>query len=505
MAVGALACAACGGGGASSAAALFADPGPDVVARVGSVVRLDGAGSADPEGEPLSYAWRLARLPPGSAATVFDAALVSPRFKPDLPGAYEVELIVLAGTRRSAPVRTTVMALDANAVAPGRPPAAEPRAIGLARVGFLDISPNNLTAPLPTLQLADRILRSVTVVDVASDSTDDPDPAVVAGLHRVDLVVGVALHATLYAPAVATDEDAVAVNFGDGTHVRVVGYAVVGQPFLLDATRSHDDGVVRTYDWTQVEGPFHFATEDPILSVVPTTAGTYKFDLVVTDDLGLSSFPRRLTIPVVPVGPTGVGPPLASIQGFLPEVDDQVLLLLHRGPRQSVSLDGSYSHPRGVGGGLRFAWKQLSGPLVPLLGADTAQTSFVPQLPGTYSFELTVTDSNGVADSARCCVGVASPGGPSPVASLAKVPDQVLAAPGTPPLVVGLDGSASSGPGVLRFRWTQVRGPPCVVDPGSGPGLGLVTIEQAGAYEFELRLFDGVLHSAPAPVSFVVR
>jgi hypothetical protein len=472
---------------------------------VSEPVLLDGRGSQDPNGAAFAFDWRLIGLPTGSSAALSDPTLPSPTFVPDLAGTYDLELSFEGSDGQSAVDHVTVVVIDDLGTVPRRAPAAEPRAGGLARVGFLDVPPGSLSAPFPTLVLADRTLRNVSIVDLASDTTDDPPAATIGGMHRVDLVVGVLEHARLYAAAVAGDEDPAVVRFGDGSETRVVAYAVAGQSFVLDGTRSHDDGVVSTFTWTQVDGPFRFSTRDGQLSVVPTTPGTYVFDLVVTDDIGLESFPRRLVIPVVPVGLIGVGPPLASINGFLPEVDDEVLLLLDRGPRQTVSLDGSFSHPRGAGGSLRFSWEQLSGPQVALAGAETSQTSFVPLIPATYEFELTVTDSNGVSEAARVFVFVVTPGGASAVAVPAAVPDQPVAGPGSPPLVVALDGSASTGGGVLEFRWTQLRGPPCVVDPSTVPSLGLVTIEQAGAYEFALRVFDGVAHSAPALVSFVVR
>jgi|GEM_PF-5668510 len=504
IAAGALVCSACGGGGAVPAPRPFADAGPDAVGRVSETVHLDGRGSADPNGQSFTFAWRLVGLPTGSAAALSDPTLPSPSFAPDLAGAYEVELRFLGSDGQTAIDHVTVVVIDDLSSVPRRAPAAEPRAGGLARVGFLDVPPGSLSSPFPTLVLADRALRTVTIVDLASDTSDDPAAGAIAGSHGVALVVGVGEHAKLYAPAVTGDEDPVAVRFGDGTQARVVAYGVAGEPFVLDGTRSHDDGVVRSFTWTQVGGPFRFTTEDSLLSVVPTAAGTYVFDLVVTDDLDLSSFSRRLVIPVLPSA-IGVGPPLASINGFLPEIDDEVLGVLDRGPRQTVSLDGSFSHPRGAGGRLRFSWEQLSGPQVTLSGADTSQVSFVPVISATYELELSVTDSNGVSDYARAFIFVVSPGGASAVAAVAGVPDQVLAPPGSPPLVVALDGSASTGDGALEFRWTQLRGPPCVVDPSSVPSLGLVTIEQVGAYEFALRVFDGVAHSAPSLVSFVVR
>jgi hypothetical protein len=69
----------------------------------------------------------------------------------------------------------------------------------------------------------------------------------------------------------------------------------VGQAFVLDATKSQDDGVVRTYSWTQVAGPIvKFSGQSgENLSFTPTVAGTYVFDLVATDATGLTSVVKK--------------------------------------------------------------------------------------------------------------------------------------------------------------------------------------------------------------------
>lgn len=71
-------------------------------AGVGAVVTLDGSASADPEGEPLSYAWSLA--PPGTSAAVLSGDdTVGPTFSPDLPGVYVVTLTTSDGSLQSMP------------------------------------------------------------------------------------------------------------------------------------------------------------------------------------------------------------------------------------------------------------------------------------------------------------------------------------------------------------------------------------------------------------------
>jgi len=71
-----------------------ADAGPDRAVRVGQEVALNGSGSNDPDGDPLTWRWAFTALPDGSAATLDDAASPAPAFTADREGTYAVTLVV---------------------------------------------------------------------------------------------------------------------------------------------------------------------------------------------------------------------------------------------------------------------------------------------------------------------------------------------------------------------------------------------------------------------------
>ena len=68
-------------------AAPSADAGPDQATRVGNTVTLDGSASRDPDVDPLSFVWTLAR-PEGSEAVLTGETTPFPTFIPDVVGSY---------------------------------------------------------------------------------------------------------------------------------------------------------------------------------------------------------------------------------------------------------------------------------------------------------------------------------------------------------------------------------------------------------------------------------
>lgn len=81
--------------------APLADAGPDQTLATGVVVQLDGSASADPDGDPLSYAWEFTSLPTESNTNLLDADQADARFYADAPGTYALRLTVDDGLATS--------------------------------------------------------------------------------------------------------------------------------------------------------------------------------------------------------------------------------------------------------------------------------------------------------------------------------------------------------------------------------------------------------------------
>jgi len=100
----------------------LANAGPDQAVTAGQLVTLNGAGSSDPNGDPLTYSWCLQGRPEGSNATLTGANTAQPTFTPDTAGSYIFCLIVSDGKAASAADSVVVEAQPAvTPPPPGNP------------------------------------------------------------------------------------------------------------------------------------------------------------------------------------------------------------------------------------------------------------------------------------------------------------------------------------------------------------------------------------------------
>jgi hypothetical protein len=87
-----------------------ANAGPDQSVRMHDTVTLDGSGSSDVDGNPLTYQWSLTTVPAHSKAVLTGPTLAKPTFKADKEGTYVASLVVDDGSVKSSAATVTITA-----------------------------------------------------------------------------------------------------------------------------------------------------------------------------------------------------------------------------------------------------------------------------------------------------------------------------------------------------------------------------------------------------------
>lgn len=291
---------ACGGGGNSTPAnhPPSANAGAAQTAIIGTPVTLDGTGSSDPDGNPLTFAWNLIAVPSGSAAALSSPSTAKPSFTPDVAGTYTASLVVSDGKLSSAASTVNIVAS-----LPNRAPLANAGTDQAATTGTTvtldgtassDPDGNTLTF---SWNLAVPGGSTATLVNPATAKpTFTPD---VAGTYTATLVVSDgklnSAPATVNVVAKAPDHAPFALaSVAGGTNV------ATGQPVTLDGSASYDpDGDPLTFAWSLDSKPSgSTAALDNATAVKPTFTpdleGTYNVSLSVSD--GTLQNPCMLTI-----------------------------------------------------------------------------------------------------------------------------------------------------------------------------------------------------------------
>ena len=456
-----------------------ANAGPDQTVFVTDIVNLDGSASTDPNGDPLTYSWRIISEPASSAAVLTGADTVNPSIFIDAFGDYEIELIVNDSEFDSAPDTMTISTLNSPPVANAGPDQTVfvTDTVQLDGSASSDIDGDSLSfdwdfTEVPTGSAA-----------TLSDSTIVNPTFVVdlPGFYRIRLIVNDGL--------VDSVEDIVIISTENSSPVANAGpdqTARVGDTVTLDGSGSNDvDGDPLSFNWSFTSKP---ATSQATLSdpaaVMPT------FDVDERDDYTLQL--------IVNDGQEDNAADTVTIhtENSPPEADagpDQTVFV-----GDTVTLDASASSDVD-GDPLAFFWSFTSIPqdsTATISDPGNVLTTFDVDKPGMYVVQLIVND--GFVDSAIDIVIVSTQNSP-PVANAG--PDQTVLVNDT----VQLDGSASNDVDgdTLTFNWSFTS-----IPAGSAATLSDTTaviptfvVDIPGTYVAQLIVNDGTVNSAPDTVS----
>ena len=173
-----------------------ADAGPNQATLEGSEVCLDGSGSWDPSGRPISWSWTVVATPESSSVTtasLSDVTDTAPCFSPDAPGTFTLALVVDNELATSEPDFVFVAAGSTN-----QGPVANGSVISAFSCDFVQLSGLGSTDPEndPLNYSWDLLLvPQASGVALGSDAFDDPNAAEprfyadVEGQYTLQLVV----------------------------------------------------------------------------------------------------------------------------------------------------------------------------------------------------------------------------------------------------------------------------------------------------------------------------
>ena len=127
--------------------APVANAGPNETVPTHSLVPLNGSGSTDVDGNPLTYAWSFVSIPSNSQATLTNPTAVNPTFTTDMQGIYVVQLVVNDGLLNSAVSTVTISDVNTAPVANAGPnqTVAIESTIQLNGSGSTDVDGDSLT------------------------------------------------------------------------------------------------------------------------------------------------------------------------------------------------------------------------------------------------------------------------------------------------------------------------------------------------------------------------
>ncbi len=225
---------------------------------------------------------------------------------------------------------------------------------------------------------------------------------------------------------------------------------------IFDASGSTDDLAIATYSWVFING-------DTSNEISPTylfdTPGIYDIELTVTDIEGLTDTamvsitvnqPNEAPVAVIEATPISGNVPLeVSFTGSNSTDDVEVV---------------SYSWNFGDGG-----------------NSSEADPTYIFDSVGTYDVVLTVTDAEGLQNTATIAINVVEPGNEPPVAVVTANPTE-----GEAPLPVIFNGGNSTDDGgIVSYFWDFKDG------TTSNEINPVTTFDEVGVYEVELTVTDG--------------
>ena len=361
--------------------APVANAGPDQAVQLGAMVALNGGGSSDVDGNPLTYQWAFVTVPTGSTAKLSSPTIVMPTFVADLAGDYVVRLLVNDGKVNSTQDTVTITTTGGNTSPVAN--AGTDQSVQMGATVMLngsrstDADRNSLTYDWSFVSMPAGSAATVSNPTAAAPSfvADKAGPYVVQLVVNDGTVNSTPDTVTI---AAAAGNTAPVANAGPDQPV------AVGASVTLDGTASHDvDMNALTYQWALTAKPVgSTATLANPTTVMPSfvadQAGQYIGQLIANDGT-TSSAPDTVII----TAGTGNTAPVANAG------PDQTVAI-----GTTVVLDGTASRDAD-GNALVWKWAlttKPTGSAAALSDPTAARPPFIVDMGGEYVAQLIVND-----------------------------------------------------------------------------------------------------------------
>lgn len=452
-------------------------------------VAISGELSTDPDGDPLSYEWRIQTeagddypLENNTGAFVF---------QPSISGTYQVTLTVTDGLLGSNSVSSTITVEPSEdsfptAIASG----STTSKVGVV-TGFTAEYSSAGTDQSITYQwaLTSKPASSNTVIDEPTNVRAFLIPDV-AGHYEVSLTITNTENQLSATDVITLTIDDLATNSPPQAVISPsrMNYGV-NETVRLDATNSQDSDGLLSYQWSlEQQPPSSHSTLSgdgtQFIELTPDVEGEYHVKLVVSDEFLSTETIKIITVTnqnIIPVANAG---------------PDQVAAL-----NTMIELDASASSDA-EGDNLQYVWRLVSKPslseydalAVPKLVIHD-QFIFVPDVIGDYVLSLEVFD--GIDYSAADPVHILVTENQRPVAKITSSNNL-------------LDGSESYDPEnqSLTFSWKLLSAPEGyeagIISAGSYYPIATLSSPVSGNYIVQLIVSDGIQESAPEAIHVVI-
>lgn len=385
-----------------------ADAGADQSALVGGTVQLDGSGSSDTDGDPLSFQWSLNTRPAGSASTLQGDTTATPTLPIDRAGTYVAQLIVNDGSSTSEADTVAISTQNSAPVAiiDGPPSVHFGATVPLtgARSNDPDGDPLSFNWSLLSAPQGSGAALSDPFAIAPSFLADRP------GTYVAQLIVGDGQVNSAPASLAITAQNEPPVARDDAAAT------MAGAPVTVDVLANDSDAdpqdVLRIVSvGTAGHGTASHTADQVTYTPAAAYLGDDAFTYQISDGAATASATVRITV-------TGLGnqPPVANAGA------DQIV---HGGA--AVALSGALSSDPD-GDSLTYLWAftaRPTGSTAALQNGTSASAGFTADRRGVYQVSLTVDDGRGGADTDTVTIAAQNR---NPVAQ----PDSASTTAGTP-------------------------------------------------------------------------